>query len=171
MYGDLMTFETLQRRRERELALQLSRKRFEPQAQARRGRPAELATHLRALVRRPSTLERKRAELGRIPLFAGLPRQRLDLLARTADVVEVPAGTEVIREGEPGHEFFAISRGEVEISKRGKRVATECDGEVFGEIALLRRVPRTATVRTLAASRLFVLNEQAFHSLVAPSFS
>jgi Cyclic nucleotide-binding domain len=169
MYGDLMTFETLQRRRERELALQLSRKRVE--AQARRGRLADLATHLRALVRRPSALERKRAELGRIPLFAGLPRRRLDLLARTADVVEVPAGTEVIREGEPGHEFFAISRGEVEISKRGKRVATECDGEVFGEIALLRRIPRTATVRTLAPSRLFVLNEQAFRSLVAPSFS
>jgi hypothetical protein len=171
MYGGLLMFETLHRQRERELALQLSRKRFEPRDPAGRRRLAERAGHLWALVSGRSALEQKRAELGRIPLFAGLPRRRFDLLARTADVVEVPAGTELIREGETGHEFFAIAAGEVEISKRGKRVATERDGDVFGEIALLHGIPRTATVRTTAPSRLFVLNAQAFRSLVAPSFS
>jgi hypothetical protein len=55
-----------------------------------------------------SRTDRKRDELGAIPLFAELPRHRFELLARTADVVEVPAGTELIREGETGHEFFAI---------------------------------------------------------------
>ena len=110
-------------------------------------------------------------ELGRIPLFAGLPQDRFDLLAGNAEVVTVPAGTELIREGDPGDEFFAIADGEVEISKRGRRVATERAGGVFGEIALLRGIPRTATVTTTAPSRLFVLQAQAFHSLVAPSLS
>src|SRR4051794_5298412 len=167
MYGDLMTFLTLQRQRERELALELSRKRFEhdvPTGRAGVGR-------LRAFLSRPSALERKRTELGRIPLFAELPWQRFDVLARSAEVLDVPAGTELIREGDLGHEFFAISAGEVEITKRGRRVATERAGDVFGEIALLRGIPRTATVKTLVPSRVFVLHERAFHSLIASTFS
>lgn len=113
---------------------------------------------------------RKYDELRAIPVFAELPKERLELLARTADVVEVPAGTELIHEGEIGHEFFAIAEGEVEISKDGEPIATEQAGDVFGEIALLHGVPRTATVTTTADSRLFVLNAQAFRSVVADSF-
>jgi CRP-like cAMP-binding protein len=91
----------------------------------------------------------KRDELRQIRLFAALPRRQLDLLTRTADVVEVPAGTELIREA--GREFFAISEGEVEISKAGTPIATEQAGDVLGEIALLYGIPRTATVRTTAS--------------------
>ena len=171
MYGDLMSFETLRRQQERELEVQLSRKRFQPRAVAPNGRRAALAGRLWAFARRRSSLDRKRTALGRIPLFAGLPAERFDLLARNAEVVAVPAGIDLIREGEIGHEFFAIAAGEVEISKKGRRVATERAGDVFGEIALLRGIPRTATVTTIAPSQLFVLNAEAFHSLVAPSFS
>jgi CRP-like cAMP-binding protein len=112
----------------------------------------------------------KREELRRIPLFASLSRQQLDLLTRTADFVDVPACTELIREGENGHEFFAIADGEVEISHAGEWIATEQAGDVFGEISLLHGVPRTATVTTTVPSRLVVLNEQAFRSLLAHSF-
>jgi trk/ktr system potassium uptake protein len=112
----------------------------------------------------------KRDELRHIPLFAGLPRKQLDLLTRTADLVEVPAGTEVIREGEIGHEFFAIADGEVEISQNGHAIASEA-GDVFGEIALLHGIPRTATVMTTAPSRLWVLNTQAFRSILGTSFA
>jgi trk system potassium uptake protein TrkA len=113
----------------------------------------------------------RRTELLTIPLFADLPRQRLEVLTRTADVLDVPAGTELIREGDSGHEFFAIAEGEVEISRGGTPVATERAGDVFGEIALLHGVPRTATVKTTADSRLFVLNAQAFRSVLADSFA
>jgi trk/ktr system potassium uptake protein len=117
------------------------------------------------------THDPKRDELSHIPLFATLPRQQLELLTRSADLIEVPAGTELIREGENGHEFFAIVEGEVEVSKNGETIATEQSGDVFGEIALLHDVPRTATVTTTAPSRLFVLNRQAFRSIVADRFA
>ena len=171
MFGDLMSFETLRRQQERELEVQLSRKRFEPRDTASDGWRAALAARLWDFARKRSSLDRKRTALGRIPLFAGLPQERFDLLARDAEVVAVPAGIDLIREGEAGHEFFAIAAGEVEISKKGRRVATESAGGVFGEIALLRGIPRTATVTTTAPSQLFVLNAQAFHSLVAPSLA
>jgi trk/ktr system potassium uptake protein len=113
----------------------------------------------------------KRRELRRIPLFAELSRKQFDVLARNADILDVPAGTELIHEGESGHEFFAISEGEVEISKWGERIATEGAGDFFGEIALLHGIPRTATVTTTVPSRLFVLHERAFRSMVARSFA
>jgi CRP-like cAMP-binding protein len=110
-------------------------------------------------------------ELRRIPLFGDLSRERFEVLSRTADVIEVPAGTELIREGDSGREFFAISDGEVEVtSAAGPESVTEGPGEVFGELALLYGIPRTASVRTTAPSRLFVLNAQAFRSVVADSF-
>jgi CRP-like cAMP-binding protein len=117
------------------------------------------------------TRDPKRDDLSHIPLFATLSRPQFDLLTRTADVIEVPAGTELIREGEAGHEFFAIAEGEVEISKDGETIATEQSGDVFGEISLLHDIPRTATVTTTVPSRLYVLNRQAFRSIVADSFA
>jgi CRP-like cAMP-binding protein len=109
--------------------------------------------------------------LRRIPLFATLPRREFKLLARTADLIEVSAGTELIREGETGREFFAIAEGEVEILRGGKPIATEQAGDFFGEIALLHDVPRTATVTAKTPSLLFVLTAQAFRSLLADRFS
>lgn len=113
----------------------------------------------------------KRDELRRVPLFAALPRKQFEVLVRTADIVELPAGKEVIREGETGSEFFAIAEGEVEISKGGESIATERTGDVFGEIALLRGIPRTATVTTTVPTRACVLTAQAFRSILAPSFA
>src|SRR5215471_17699447 len=113
----------------------------------------------------------KREELRRIPLFAELTRKQLDLLTRNTEILEVPAGKMLIKEGKSGHEFFAISEGAVKISKAGTEVAVGGAGDVFGEIALLHGVPRTATVTTTVPSRLFVLTRQAFRSLLVPSFT
>jgi CRP-like cAMP-binding protein len=125
---------------------------------------------LRALVRGRSALDPKCAELRQIPLFASLPRRRFELLVRTADLVDVPAGKVLIREGETGREFFAIAEGEVEVTSGGVAI-TEQAGDVFGELALLYGVPRTATVKATASCRLFVLDAQAFRSVIAPSFA
>ena len=87
------------------------------------------------------------------------------------DIVEVPAGTELIREGESGREFFAIAEGEVEVSQAGRPIATEETGDVFGELALLHGIPRTATVTATEPSRLFVVDSRAFRSVLADSFA
>ena len=113
----------------------------------------------------------KRDELKSIPLFAGLSKREFEVLTRNSDLVEVPAGTTLIREGDRGHEFFAIAEGEVEISQGGNPVATERAGDVFGEIALLHDVPRTATVTAKTPLRLYVLTGPAFRGLLASRFA
>jgi CRP-like cAMP-binding protein len=113
----------------------------------------------------------KRDELRSIPLFAELPSQDFELVARNSDLVVVPAGTTVIREGDYGREFFAIAEGEVEISQDGTPVATETAGDVFGEIALLHDIPRTATVKAKTPLRLYVLTGPAFRGLLASRFA
>ena len=95
-------------------------------------------------------------------LFAPLPPPTLEVLARALHLVEVPAGTVVIRQGDPGDLFYAIADGEVEVIRDGDRVAVLGRGDGFGELALLLDRPRNATVRTLTDSRLYTLSPDEF---------
>ena len=173
MYLPVIQFETRQIELEAELGLNGAREVLAQRALMKTHnhpghvRDANTAARLRRLFARRHALDPKRAELRGIPLFAALPRRRFDLLVQTADAIDVPADTVLIREGDIGREFFAIAEGEVEISSGGAAM-TEQAGDVFGEFALLYDVPRTATVRTTAPSRLFVLQAQAFRSILAP---
>ncbi len=69
-------------------------------------------------------------------------------------------------EGEPGDRFYLIEEGEVEVFEQGTYRRNEGPGESFGEIALLHDVPRTATVRTTAPTRLLALEREQFLSAV-----
>lgn len=104
--------------------------------------------------------------LKRAPLFEGLSRKELVELARISDDLEVPAGKVLCREGEVGHEFFVIIDGEVDVTRKGKRLATRGAGEFIGEIALLEETRRTATVTAKTPLRLFVLTRSDFRRLV-----
>jgi CRP-like cAMP-binding protein len=99
--------------------------------------------------------------LGKSKLFKELPPERLSSLASRFVPRTVPKDTNVVTYGEPGDEFFLIAKGQVDVlSGVGKKLVTLGDGDVFGEIALLRNVPRTATVRTTVDT--LVLGRETF---------
>jgi MFS family permease len=101
-----------------------------------------------------------------IPIFAPLPEAQLEQLARALEEQQVPAGTTVVREGEPGDRFYVIAAGDLNVSVDGSQVRTLHAGDHFGEIALLREVPRTATVTARSDADLYVLDQDEFISAV-----
>lgn len=101
-----------------------------------------------------------------LPIFRPLPAPILEELASKLVVVSSSAGEEVIREGDAGDRFYLIGSGEVDVSSDGHPVATLGPGDYFGEIALLRDVPRTATVRVKSEVRLYALERDEFLSTV-----
>lgn len=110
--------------------------------------------------------DKKVEALQRIPLFEDLSRKELTELARCSEDVEVIEGKVLCREGEIGQEFFVIMEGEVEVTQRGRHLATEGRGEYFGEISLLEKCPRVATVTAKTALRFFVLTGRDFRHLL-----
>jgi MFS family permease len=107
-----------------------------------------------------------------IPMFSLLPPTVLERLASGAAEVQVPAMSEVFRQGEPGDRFYVIADGTATVEIDGAEASTLGPGDFFGEIALLREVPRTATVRAVQDLRLFALERDDFIAAVtghAPS--
>src|SRR5207237_787074 len=97
-----------------------------------------------------------------IPIFAPLPEPALERLASQLEPVEVTAGTEVIRQGDPGDRFYVIESGRFAVTVDGAAAGELGPGEFFGEIALLRNVPRTATVTAVTDGRLQALGREEF---------
>lgn len=102
------------------------------------------------------------ARLRGLPMFALLGAPELEGLARSLEPIEVAAGTAVVSEGGPGDRFYVVADGELEVTARGAHLGTLARGDCFGEIALLRRIPRTATVTARSACRLDALEGSAF---------
>ena len=102
-----------------------------------------------------------------IAMFAPLASSSVEGLARASERRRLGPGEVVVTEGEPAHEFFVIVAGEVEVTHDGAVLRREGPGEVFGEIGLLRNVPRTATVTAVTDVELLVLGRKPFLETVS----
>lgn len=97
-----------------------------------------------------------------VSLLAPLPEPVLDRLARALVRHEAATGDVIIREGDDGDLFYVVESGSVEVTKEGRHVVTLGPGDYVGEIALLRDVPRTATVTATAPTVLQSLDREHF---------
>ncbi len=108
------------------------------------------------------------------PIFAPLPPSTVEQLAHALEDVRAPAGEEIVRQGEPGERFYLVKDGALDVYVDGKLVQSLEPGDSFGEIALLRDVPRTATVKTRTDVELYSLDRRHFLAAVTgfgPSLS
>ena len=105
------------------------------------------------------------AMVARVPLFARLDAAAIADLVGMLNARTVPAGATIIRKGERGDAMYLIASGRVEVESAAGKVKLE-EGDVFGEIALLSREPRTATVTALRPTDLLVLDSDDFLRLL-----
>jgi hypothetical protein len=122
---------------------------------------------IRAVAQGSATMEGQIALLRRNPLFAPLPLTALDRVAERLVPMSFAPGDVVMRKGEPGEHYLLIEEGEVEVSDDGHLLRTCGGGDGVGEIALLHRVPRTATVTACSPLRGYALDAETFLAAVA----
>jgi len=120
-----------------------------------------LAARRLAAIDRASPAPARATLLRRVPLLTALPEHVVEFLSTSSELVSAKAGETIFREGDLGDRFYVIERGEVEILGR-----TFGEGEGFGEIALLRDVPRTATVTAVSDVSLIALERDVFITAV-----
>jgi CRP/FNR family cyclic AMP-dependent transcriptional regulator len=105
--------------------------------------------------------------LAHVPLFSHCSQRELAKVAKLANEVELPAGHTLIREdADVAYSFFVLVDGEAEVRRGNRRVATLGPGDCFGELALILRRPRTATVTLTTASRLLSISAHNFRPLL-----
>lgn len=111
--------------------------------------------------------------LAEVPLFSALSKKELGLVARRAEDVKVEPGRVLVTEGSTGSEFFVILDGQAKVSRHGRKVATLGPGAAFGELALLDRAPRNATVTAETPMELVVLGQREFGGIIdeVPGFA
>ncbi len=101
-----------------------------------------------------------------VPLFSSASKQELAQIASIADELDFPEGKVLISEGDSGREFFVLIEGSAEVQRGGKKVASIGGGDFFGEIALISKTPRNATITTTSPVRALVITDRAFRQLL-----
>jgi CRP/FNR family transcriptional regulator, cyclic AMP receptor protein len=102
----------------------------------------------------------------RVPLFSGISKSELEEVASIADEIDLPKGKVLIKEGDTGREFFVLIEGTADVERGGRKVAKLGPGDFFGEIALIAKTPRNATITTTSPVRALVITDRAFRHLL-----
>ena len=122
---------------------------------------------LAALDRRLVLRDEEIAVLRKTPMLRLLPVPLIEHLASRLRRRTVPAGTDVVEQGEPGRSFYVVDQGRAQVIGDGDPVRELGPGDGFGEIALLHDVPRTATVRATTDMVLFEMDREPFVATLA----
>jgi CRP-like cAMP-binding protein len=104
----------------------------------------------------------KIAHLADVPLFSSCSKRDLQKIAAASDEVAFKAGRTLVEQGKIGHEFFLIVEGQAVVRRNGRKVATLSQGQYFGELALLTKAPRDATVTADTNMLLLVIGQREF---------
>ena len=112
-------------------------------------------------------MDQKLDMLAKVPLFARLDRRDLEQVGRECDEVDLPAGRVIAKQGAWAEEFFIIVDGTVDVTRDGEHLRDLGPGDFFGELALLGKIPRTATVTATSPIRALVLGHREFNSLLS----
>lgn len=111
-------------------------------------------------------MDHKLALLAGVPLLARLDRKDLEAVARLSDEVDLPAGKAVVTQGTYGTEFYVVIDGTLAVEHDGAHLTDLGPGAFFGELALLAKILRTASVRTTSPTRLLVIGAREFTTLL-----
>jgi CRP/FNR family cyclic AMP-dependent transcriptional regulator len=104
-----------------------------------------------------------------VPLFSRCSKKELGDIARITDEIDLPEGKVLTKEGASGREFFVLMEGNADVRRKRRKVGTLGPGDFLGEIALVTKTPRTATVKTTSPVRALVVSEQNFRRLLERS--
>ena len=104
-----------------------------------------------------------------VPLFAGLNKKQLQLIAKSSDEVILPAGDVLVDQGQTGREAFLLLSGTVTVKRNGRKVAALGPGAIVGELALLDHGPRTATVTADTDITVLVVDRRNFLEIIESS--
>lgn len=110
--------------------------------------------------------DRKIEHLAQVKMFSSLSKKELGFISKASEVIKVPEGTEIVREGQIGHEFYLILSGTATVRRNGRRIASLQTGDYFGEMALLDRGPRSATVTADGHCELLVIGQREFMAVL-----
>ncbi|MBS1848346.1 MAG: cyclic nucleotide-binding domain-containing protein [Actinobacteria bacterium] len=108
-------------------------------------------------------------KLSALPLFSSCTKRELTRIARAGDEVHLAEGALVVDQGDMGREAFVILSGTALVKRNGRKVATLGPGDPIGELSLLDRGPRTATVVATSELTVFVLSTRRFNAVLDES--
>ena len=104
-----------------------------------------------------------------VPLFSKLSTKGLQAVASVADEMDFPEGKTLTKEGAPGREFFVLLDGTAEVTQAEKPIRSLGPGDFLGEISLVTKAPRSATVKTTSPVRALVITDRDFSALLKRS--
>jgi CRP-like cAMP-binding protein len=105
--------------------------------------------------------------LAEVPMFSACTKKELGEVSRHAETLAFNAGQTLVREGDKADEFFVLVAGKAKVVRGGREIAVLGAGDWFGELALLDKAPRNATITAVTPVEVLVLSQRAFRGLLA----